>query len=256
MRGSRYFLVLGACTVQACAHHPAPAITPAKSNAARASDSLDALISAKCPHVNDSTAAWRKMASRWTDDTAHPMWSNDSLRRVLLVMEDTDQAVRFAAMAHEKDTTFNRAMATIDKANQRRFEAILARYGWPTRSLVGAKGSSAAWLIAQHSDADSSGLQRRALAMMSAAPPGEVNPSELAYLTDRVRTNAHQPQLYGTQFESLPDSGLALRPIEDEAHVEERRAQAGIEPLDDYICTMRVMEPGRVLRHAPKAGAA
>lgn len=254
MRLSRYFAFLALGTA-ACTHHQVTRrVTPAPSHAARVSDSLGALINTKCPHVNDSTAGWRKVADRWTDDSAHPTWSNDSLRHVLLAMQDTDQMVRFASMAHDKDSTILRAMAAIDKANERQFAIILTRYGWPTRSLVGAKGSSAAWVIAQHSDLDSSGLQRRALALMSAAPPGEVNTGELAYLTDRVRTNANEPQLYGTQFMSLPDSGLALRPIEDEAHVEDRRAKAGIEPLDDYICTMQVMQPGRVLRHAPASG--
>jgi hypothetical protein len=236
----------------ACARHSAG--PPGPSYAQRTSDSLEAVILTACPHFKDSVAPWRQVDAKWDDDSTHPTWSKDSLRRVLLVMEDTDQAVRFASETHPNDSTLGPAMAAIDKENERRLGAILGRYGWPTRSLVGAKGESAAWLIMQHADLDSSGLQRRGLALMQAAPPGEVKQSEIAYLTDRVRVNANQPQLYGTQFGPLPDSGVVLRPIEDEAHVEERRARAGIEPLEDYICIMRATSRTRVLRHPPAGG--
>jgi hypothetical protein len=211
-------------------------------------DSLEAQLNANCPGLNDSTAAWRQVLRRWHDDSTHPSWSNDSLRRVLLVMQDSDQGIRFLYTAHESDTVLARRMRDIDTANDRRMEAIIARYGWPSRSLVGAKGESAAWVIVQHAD---SSLQARGLKLMLAAPAGEVSKTEVAYLTDRLRVKAHQPQLYGTQFDPLPDSGWVLHPIEDEAHVEARRARVGIEPLDEYLCTMRVLERTRVLRHAP-----
>jgi hypothetical protein len=214
-------------------------------------DSLDAQLNAKCPGLNDSTAAWQQVLRRWHDDSTHPLWSNDSLRRVLLVMQDSDQAIRFLYIGHESDTILGRRMRDIDTANDRRMEAIIARYGWPTRALVGTKGESAAWLIVQHAD---SSLQARALKLMVAQPVGQVSPTELAYLTDRLRVKEHQSQLYGTQFDPLPDSGWVLHPIEDEAHVEARRARVGIEPLDEYLCTMRVLERTRVLRHPP-AGA-
>ena len=212
-------------------------------------DSTAAQIEARCPSVKDSLAAWRHVEGRWVDDTAHPTWANDSLRRVLLAMSDTDQAVR--TETNEPDSVMGRRMMAVDAANDRRLNAILARYGWPTRSLVGRQGAFAAWLIAQHADNDTTGLQRRALAMMRAAGPREVSPNNLGYLTDRVRVRAHQPQLYGTQFEPLADGRLVLSPVADEAHVEERRAKAGIEPLGEYLCVMSVSAHTEVLRHAP-----
>ena len=55
---------------------------------------------------------------------------------------------------------------------------------------------------------------------------------------DRVRVNAGQPQLYGTQFTAI---GGEFGPgsIEDPQRLDERRAQAGLEPFADYESRMR-----------------
>lgn len=68
---------------------------------------------------------------------------------------------------------------------------------------------------------------------MTAAPPGEVSPSHVAYLTDRVLVNERKPQRYGTQFWTV-NGELEPRPIEDEANVDQRRAEVGLEPMDAY----------------------
>lgn len=50
-------------------------------------------------------------------------------------------------------------------------------------------------------------------------------------LEDRVRIKEGKPQLYGSQLSGNP---LCFDPIEDEAHVDERRRSIGLEPLADY----------------------
>ena len=63
---------------------------------------------------------------------------------------------------------------------------------------MGKDGSNAAWLLVQHADEDKP-LQRLALQKLEAAVrKGEASKSNLAYLTDRVRVNAGQKQVYGT----------------------------------------------------------
>jgi hypothetical protein len=77
---------------------------------------------------------------------------------------------------------------------------VLSARGWPGRTLAGEDGAAAAWLLAQHADRDP-GRQRAFLdALRGAVAGGEASPAHLAYLEDRVRVNAEQPQLYGTQF--------------------------------------------------------
>jgi hypothetical protein len=63
---------------------------------------------------------------------------------------------------------------------------------------------------------------------------GEAAPSELAYLTDRVRCGAGLPQLYGTQMREH-EGRLIPQLIEDEANVDARRAAVGLEPLAEYV---------------------
>jgi hypothetical protein len=105
-------------------------------------------------------------------------------------------------------------------------------------TLVGEDGAGAAWLLAQHADHDP--VQQRAFlhALRSAAVRGQASRAHLAYLEDRVRVNAGQPQLYGTQF-TVTDGELGPSPIEDRERLDERRAEAGLEPFADYEARMR-----------------
>ena len=151
---------------------------------------------------------------------------NDSLQQELVQMAAADQDMR------------NRAMETglwdesIDRTNTERLRAIVATYGWPTSSKVGAEGARAAWLIAQHADHDVD-FQSECLDRMKQEPTGEVSLSNLAYLEDRVRVNRGQEQLYGTQFYGTGET-LKPQPIADEAHLDERRASVGLGPFSDY----------------------
>jgi hypothetical protein len=54
----------------------------------------------------------------------------------------------------------------------------------------------------------------------------------------QVRVDATLPQLYGTQF-TVTDRELGPRPIEDPQRLDERRAEAGLEPFADYVARMR-----------------
>src|SRR6266545_453181 len=103
--------------------------------------------------------------------------------------------------------------------------------GWPARTLVGEDGAQAAWLLAQHADQDPA-LQRAFLdALRSAVAEGEASPAHLAYLEDRVRVHAGQPQLYGTQF-TVTDGEFGPYPIEDPQRLDERREEGAPEILE------------------------
>ena len=126
----------------------------------------------------------------------------------------------------------------IDEENTRWLGELLSARGWPGRALVGEEGTEAAWLLAQHADRDL--VRQRAFlhALRSAVGQGQASPAHLAYLEDRVRVNADQPQLYGTQF-TVTDGELGPCPIEDRQRLDERRAEAGLEPFADYEARMR-----------------
>lgn len=179
----------------------------------------------------------------------------DSLRQDLVRRARADQAARTAFFAQvqpgaEPDSaTFMRLaapMLAVDSANRVWLRGVVARFGWPTRRLVGDTAARAAWLLAQHADADTA-LQAQVLPLLErAAAAGDADPQDAALLADRVATARGQPQVYGTQAEFVAGR-LRFKPIADSAHVDARRARLGLPPLADYA---RMLDS--LYRPAPK----
>jgi hypothetical protein len=125
------------------------------------------------------------------------------------------------------------ALGKVDQENTSRLADIVAKYGWPTNSLVGKDGANAAWLLVQHADADVK-LQRKCLDLMTKLPKGEVSRIDRAYLMDRVLLAEGRKQIYGTQFTSSGGKWVP-RPLEDPATVDKRRAEIGLPSLAEYV---------------------
>jgi hypothetical protein len=176
-----------------------------------------------------------------------PTGRNEELRQELLRRFKVDQDARMKLMAWMKDknqtdlkkikdmdTPEVKRLHQIDHENTARMKEILAKYGWPGKSLVGTDGANAAWLLVQHAD-DDRPFQKLCLNLMdNAARKGEVSKADLAYLTDRVLVGEKKKQRYGTQMQGQGGKWVPL-PIEDEASVDKRRAEVGLQPLAEYI---------------------
>jgi len=161
------------------------------------------------------------------------------LRRELLELVAADQTARFAFI--EKQKTDPKAdwapVAAIDKQDTAILHRIIAKSGWPGKTMVDEDGAHAAWLLVQHADLDLP-LQKDVLARMKPlVDTGEVTAIDYAYLYDRVAVAEHRKQLYGTQF----DEHQEPQPIEDEANVDARRNAVGMPSMDDYRKQMRAM---------------
>ena len=187
--------------------------------------------SAQC--AIDSLAPWAVVSRAWSRESGQT-WSNDSLRRVLLELEQKDQADRSNFGARVMDSSYARRLIELDRQTSEVVKDILDRFGLPTRSMVGAAGTSAVFLVVQHSAT----LQERVLEMAKRAPAGEVPPTALAMLEDRVLANAQKAQVYGTHFTLGADGQFRLAPVGDVAGMPRRREQAGIPPLDLYVCLL------------------
>ncbi len=140
-----------------------------------------------------------------------------------------------AALSEEETAEFATLaakMKAVDADNTKWLQDVVKRHGWLGRTLVGNDGAKAAWLLVQHADADPK-FQRFCLDRMAELPKGEVSPSNVAYLTDRVLLAEGKKQRYGTQF-IFVDGKPQVRPLEDEANVDRRRAEVGLPPLADY----------------------
>jgi hypothetical protein len=161
------------------------------------------------------------------------------LRRELLERRERDQNVRNAMIksgAEKPDPKISEEMRVIDRENTERMKEIVRTHGWPGPELVGRDGTQAAWLLVQHSTPE---FQREMLPLVEKAYREKKLPgSNYALLLDRVRIHQGKPQIYGSQGR-WENGVLGLQPIEDEANVDKRRAEVGLEPLADYLARMR-----------------
>jgi hypothetical protein len=171
-------------------------------------------------------------------------WVDEELRRELLARAEEDQRVRRLVPPAKGEYVIRlpdeaaREWERVDAENTRWLAGLVAARGWPGRTLAGPDGADAAWLLAQHADRDPE-LQRTFLeALRGAVAGGDASPGNLAYLEDRVRIADGRPQLYGTQF-TVTDGELRPSPIEDPQHLDERRAEAGLDPFAAYEALMR-----------------
>jgi len=150
----------------------------------------------------------------------HPL-----LRDELLAMESIDQEYRLPGNEDQSRAS------VVSLKNTGRLKAIIEDHGWPRISMVGEDGAQAAWLIVQHADQDR-GFQNEVLAMMEPlVKTGEVSLESYAYLYDRV----NDPQRYGTQGSCVSKGIWEPRQIEGRAQVDERRAEVGMQTLQEYM---------------------
>jgi hypothetical protein len=166
---------------------------------------------------------------------------NVALKRELAAIHESDQGPRrvmgpmqqrYPAGAPQLDSLYQQ-MKLHDTQNEARVKAIIAQYGWPGASLVGRAGSSTAFLVLQHSNLAT--IQEYLPLIRQATAKGELGKGELALMEDRVLIFQNKPQVYGSQVRSNATTGkMEFFPIEDEAHVDERRAAMELGPLAEY----------------------
>jgi len=110
---------------------------------------------------------------------------------------------------------------------------ILKENGWPTAATVGPEGTSAAFYILRNGGTFE--MQRDLLPVIVAAIKKDPSQkAEFAGLFDRLRVSAGMKQLFGTQAVSK-GGFLIVYPVEDEKHLDARRAEFGLPKMDDNI---------------------
>ncbi len=111
---------------------------------------------------------------------------------------------------------------------------VLGRIAWFDLKTYGKDADQAAWLIAEHADADPQTqllvLNRMGVAVLDK----QTNPANFASLWDRVALNAGRPQRYGTQMRCAGGTWAPTAPVEDPAKLDERRRWVGLGPEADF----------------------
>jgi hypothetical protein len=176
------------------------------------------------------------------------------LRKELLERRERDQVIRNAVIqsgAENPDPKLAGEMRRIDRENTARMQEIVRQHGWPGPELVGRDGTEAAWLLVQHSTPE---FQREMLPLVEKAyREKKLRGSNYALLLDRVRVHQGKPQVYGSQGR-WENGVLNLQPIEDPENVDQRRAEVGLGPLDEYLARLRSSQGSKAPTTNPSPG--
>ncbi|MDB2438471.1 hypothetical protein N9W89_07120 [Hellea sp.] len=113
-------------------------------------------------------------------------------------------------------------------------KSILDVSDFPNDERFGKGTSRSLFLLTQHADEDVK-LQKKILTKFR-ANPDSLPATAIALLTDRVKINQGQPQIYGSQLECT-DNGYKPKPVENPDELDARRASVGLEPIADYVAT-------------------
>jgi hypothetical protein len=119
----------------------------------------------------------------------------------------------------------------IDSSNLFVVKGILDKYGWLGADEVGSDANATLFLVIQHSDLKTQ--EEYFPLMKEAVKNGKARAADLALLTDRIEMNNGRPQVYGSQM--VEQNGkYVIYTMTDEPNVNKRRAEVGLEPLEEY----------------------
>lgn len=154
---------------------------------------------------------------------------NENLREQLLAMRREDERVRAElAQTGELFDGYHPLMETVHLENAARLERMITENGWLGKTLVGADGAEAAWLVLQHAISRPD-LQRRGLEILRReVERGEIPARQAAHLEDRILYFEGKPQIYGTQFDWNEPGEMAPHEIFEPENIDERRAAVGL----------------------------
>ncbi len=183
------------------------------------------------PQIVD-TSDWNKLR-----DANLPI-SEPALRDELVRMSRLDEQDALLQVASKMPARPNHSALAIgprvepgvSEANVRRLREIIAQHGWPSVSMVGVRGSTAATLIALRASADTEFHAEVLRLMEPLLQRDEVSAMDYAMLYDEV----HTPQRFGMVSECIKGELQPSKPLEDPQHLEERRAALGLVKLPQF----------------------
>lgn len=169
---------------------------------------------------------------------------NKTLREEILSMAEADQRVlqELAESGELGTVEYHPRVQQIHQQNTARMKQVIEAFGWPGSDLVGAEGAEAAWMIVQHSVLDMEFMQQCVPLLEKAVKDNLAEGWHLAFLKDRLLTLSGRPQIYGTQFDRDDEGWPVPFPIEDKAHVNEKRADLGLNTLEERMAEMHQLE--------------
>ncbi|MCD8741047.1 hypothetical protein LT679_10575 [Mucilaginibacter roseus] len=176
------------------------------------------------------------LGARMVFAQADPCADTLQINTKLKAIRDIDQNSRaefikvMATNDPQKTKELALQMRAADKENQQYVSALLDKCGWPTG--LSAENNHTMFLVIDH--ADVAYMDKYFALLKQQAELGVVPKSDLATLQDRILLRKGERQLYGTQtFKTGPI--VNVWPIENVDRLAEKRKAMGLEPMDEYI---------------------
>lgn len=164
---------------------------------------------------------------------------NQALADELKKMAEIDQVaayIRQGEYEHLSKEEWKSFKDSVFTSNQKRASEMLNEYGFVGFDLAGEEGSENFWLIAQHSDHNPDFQKVILEEMKIEVDKGNANSREYGLLTDRVKLNTGQKQIYGTQVAYNMEICQAFpKNLTDSINVNKRRAEIGLQPIEEYL---------------------
>ena len=114
-------------------------------------------------------------------------------------------------------------------------EEIIARHGWPFRSVIGETAATHLSALVAHAD-DRNTFRWTALKAMSlAVNASEAHPRHYAHIYDRTCAVTREPQLYGSLIAPKDGEGILIWPVQDPQQLDTRRRGIGLPPLSEDL---------------------
>jgi hypothetical protein len=178
------------------------------------------------------------------DNDTRKIEFNQGLVDELKTMTEIDQVAayipqgKYKLWAQGRWENFKDSVFTTHKV---RLEKIFDEFGFPGYNLVGKEGSNNFWLMVQHSDKDIDFQSRVLEKLKIEVENNNADGSNYGLLTDRVKINKGEKQIYGTQVTYNAQGQAYPKPLLDSLNVNKRRAEVGLDPLEQYLNMMTLM---------------
>lgn len=154
---------------------------------------------------------------------------DQQLVKQLTEIKKLDQSLRGSISKEAKAEDVSRILAEqrkLDLENLKAVEEIIAKHGYPGRSLVGIELEKVAFLVIQHSGGDVIGKYLPLI--KEAINNQDLAPNVYPYLFDRFEVSNGRPQHFGTQTKL---DSKELFPLYDSENLNSRRRKYGLRPL-------------------------
>ena len=161
---------------------------------------------------------------------------NQALQMQLIKMATQQSEIQQNFQKYDKTTlpaSLQLLATNINQLHTETLKEIVSLNGWPNKESVTEQGVKAAFSIVNHSTDLAFQQDMLPLIIQSYINQDGIAGKDVAEFTDKVSLKLGKPQVFGTQAEVV-EGKIQFAPIENQANVDQLRAQMGMPPLAEF----------------------